>query len=160
MVKFYEGLYDDLVIFVRYRAWLAAVPDIPAQERTVSEAAPVSRIKKMQDEGKEIEMPPLEAGAHLLDYLWEFGPSMAAGMGNSAVTFQEMAAWQTLTAVQLHPWEARMLRRLSIEYVNQAHDARAPKCPAPWTPEEAPALDRQAIAAGMLQVMRAMMKKK
>lgn len=78
------------------------------------------------------EMPPVEGGGYLLGYLWEIGPTIAAGMGAGPITHQELRAWQDNTGVVLQPWEARFLRRLSLEYLSAAHKAEKGHCPAPW----------------------------
>lgn len=111
------------------------MPARPAQEwRAGSRAgddAP-SRREEMLARKVEVEMPPLDCGHHLLGYLYEFGPAMAGGMGAAPVTFAEMAAWQLATGVDLEPWEARLLRRLSSDYVAESHQASKPDRPPPW----------------------------
>ncbi|EQB09708.1 hypothetical protein L284_19080 [Novosphingobium lindaniclasticum LE124] len=42
-----------------------------------------------------------------------------------------MAEWSRLMGVDLSPWEARTLRRLSRAFVNQRDDARKPTCIEP-----------------------------
>ncbi|MBG6222802.1 MULTISPECIES: hypothetical protein [unclassified Janthinobacterium] len=94
----------------------------------------------------DVEMPPVDCGQHLLGYLYEFGPAMAGGMGAVPVTFAEMAAWQLATGVDLEPWEARLLRRLSADYVAESHKASKTDCPPPWG-ESAPLRASQGRAA-------------
>lgn len=77
-------------------------------------------------------MPTVESGAYLLGYLWELGPTVAAGMGAGPVTFTEIACWQMTTGTRLAPWEVRAIRRLSHEYLNASHKARERDAPAPW----------------------------
>lgn len=84
-------------------------------------------------------MPPVDAGRYLIDYLYEFGPSMPAGMGSGPVTFAEMEAWERKAGVELAPWEARLLRRLSGDYLAESHRATKPNCPPPF--EDSPALN-------------------
>lgn len=81
------------------------------------------------------ELPPLLAGEYLVGYLWEVGPSMSNGMGGSPITFGEIRAWQAQTGCELTVWEVRTLRRMSIAYASQAHDADRIECPAPWLEE-------------------------
>ena len=71
-----------------------------------------------KDENYTPDMPPTNAGGYLVAYLFEVGPTMASGMGMGPVTHQEIAAWQSLTGIPLTPWDARAIRRLSIEYSN------------------------------------------
>lgn len=79
-----------------------------------------------------IEMPPLEWGGYLVDYLFEFGPTVAAGMGNGPITGAELLAWQELLSIEFQPWEARLLRRLSNEYLDESHKATARDRPPPF----------------------------
>lgn len=80
-------------------------------------------------------MPPVDA-EYLLAYLFELGPTMAAGMGAGPITQQELAAWQVNTGIALTPWEARTLRRLSLDYLAAMRDAESPDCPAPWNDKD------------------------
>lgn len=57
---------------------------------------------------------------------------MASGMGAGPLTHQEILAWQVLTGIALQPWESRLLRRLSIEYVAESHRAEKLGCEPPW----------------------------
>ena len=47
-----------------------------------------------------------------------------------------MAAWQQISGVELLPWEAKTLRRLSNDYADQAHKSRKADCFAPFLPDE------------------------
>ncbi|PZQ54195.1 MAG: hypothetical protein DI555_14140 [Novosphingobium pentaromativorans] len=42
-----------------------------------------------------------------------------------------MAEWSRIMGVELSPWEAKTLRRLSRAYVNQRAEARSPACIEP-----------------------------
>lgn len=82
-------------------------------------------------------MPSLEgAPAYLIDYLFEIGPVSEGGMGAAALTFVEIDAFCRLTGVRFRPWEVRLLKKLSREYVKQLHDdSQKP----PWqAPDEKP----------------------
>lgn len=68
-------------------------------------------------------MPELQWGQHLIDYLLEVGPVMAAGMGSAALTFTEIRNWREELGLQLSPWEIRTLRRLSSEYNSESQMA-------------------------------------
>lgn len=77
-------------------------------------------------------MPPLEWGQYLIDHLFEFGPTMAAGMGSGPLTAVEICAWQDLLGIEFEPWEARLLRRLSSEYLSESHAATKRDRPPPY----------------------------
>lgn len=95
-------------------------------------APPVSRREDFQARGMFIEMPPLEWGDYLIGYLFEFGPTMAAGMGSGPLTGAEILAWQDLLGIEFDPWEARLLRRLSNEYVSESYLASKRDRPPPY----------------------------
>lgn len=81
-------------------------------------------------------LPPLDPGdEYLIGYLFEAGPTGATGMGGP-LSWPEISAyaqWRPLT-----PWEALLLRRLSIEYTNESSKATENFYPPPWWPEDEP----------------------
>lgn len=98
----------------------------------LADAAKLSRRERIERDGGAIEMPPLDEGEYLIGYLYELGPTMAAGMGAGPVTFAEMAAWQAARGFELEPWEARLLRRLSVDHLAESHCATQRDCQPPW----------------------------
>ena len=123
---------------MRHSAWLGAVPEaepgaVPAAAPGArADAAKLSRRERIERDGGEIEMPPFDEGEYLIAYLYELGPTVAAGMGAGPVTFAEMAAWQDARGFELEPWEARLLRRLSVDYLAESHRATRRDCQPPW----------------------------
>ncbi len=101
------------------------------------------------------DLPPIEGGAYLLDYLWQLGPTMAVGMGAGPITQTEMRAWQINMGIDLKPWEARFLRGLSCDYLDQWQKAQKPDCAPPWQ-AVATAIDKAAVANRMLNAIRQM----
>ena len=96
MVKFLEGQYEELNVYVRHSAWLNAVPEKPEGDK--SKEPEKSRRETL---GDTIEMPPCDCG-YLVGYLFEVGPTM----GESPVTHTEIANWQRNTGIELNSWEA------------------------------------------------------
>jgi hypothetical protein len=94
----------------------------------------VSRLEKMRADGVHtVPLPPMDpACEYLLGHFLEVGPAQAGGMGLAPVGYTELAAWQQLSGVPLQPWEARLLRHLSREYVAEHHAASEQGRPAPW----------------------------
>lgn len=92
----------------------------------------VSRREALAAAGTPIQMPPLMWGDYLIGYLFEFGPTMPAGMGNGPLSAVEIAAWQGLLGIEFQPWEARLLRRLSSEYLAESYAATKRDCPPPF----------------------------
>lgn len=82
------------------------------------------------------DLPPLEGGAYLVGYLLDAGPTVAAGMGAGPLTSKDLMPWCEETGIELQPWEARTLRRLSIAYLNESHQAEKLGCEPPWKPTD------------------------
>jgi hypothetical protein len=53
-------------------------------------------------------------------------------MGPAPLSFQELEAWARCVPYGLQPWEFRMLRRLSIEWIVESQLAEDPNRAAPW----------------------------
>lgn len=84
----------------------------------------------MRADGIEPDLPKVEC-AYLVDYLKEVGPVMSDG----AITWQELRAWQEQTGRVLQPWEAKMLRSLSIDYLNESQLAKSEDRQPPYQPK-------------------------
>ena len=80
-------------------------------------------------------MPQVQAH-YLIDYLFEVGPTE----GQEPVSFTELMKWQEAIGIELEPWQFRMLRRLSLDYLSESHKAMKHDCPPPWAPENKPAV--------------------
>ena len=134
MGKFQAGLFDELSVYVRHAAWLNAAVERPKNDK--SNAPLQSRLERLRinlkDDDYHPELPPIDGAAYLLGYLFEIGPTMAGGAGAAPITHLEIAAWESLSGVELMPWEARFLRRLSFEYLGESHKAEKPDRKAPW----------------------------
>lgn len=78
----------------------------------------------------------------------EIGPTLSGGFGPAPLTFSEILAWQHCTGRLLQPWEALMLRKMSIEYIAFSHKAESSMCPSPYV-HELTDEDRRAIAASL-----------
>lgn len=91
----------------------------------------------MREHRKEPEYLPDHpecAAIHIASYLWEVGPGVPIGMGMAPITQSEIRHWQDNTGITLNSWEARALRTLSAEYLEEAHLAKNPARLAPWPP--------------------------
>lgn len=77
------------------------------------------------------DLPPVRAAEHLLGYLFDAGPTAYGG----AITHGELWFWQKNIGIEIEPWEVRMLRRLSNDYLVMAHEATRADCPVPWSLE-------------------------
>lgn len=65
-------------------------------------------------------------------YLFEIGPVLHGGMGDYPLTHSELRAWMDNTGVELTAWEARTIRRLSMEYLSEQQRATTLGAAAPW----------------------------
>lgn len=79
-------------------------------------------------------MPPLPL-PHIIERWTEIGMTGSNGMSATPLPWAEIAAWQANTGVRLSPWEARLMRALSIAYVHQSRISEDETCPSPWRGE-------------------------
>lgn len=93
-----------------------------------------SRLAQLRDQGAtHVPMPPVPAEARaLLDAFLEVGPVGYGAMGAVPLSFGEIEAWQHATGVKLLPWEARLFRKLSVDFVGETARAEMPDAVAPW----------------------------
>jgi hypothetical protein len=137
---------------VRHTAWLNAVPE--TKQQTTSARAPrKSRREELKESAIEPDLPPLEWGQYLVGYLFEFGPTVAAGMGSGPLMPSELESAQRLLGIQFQPWEARLLLRLSREYLEESHRATEENCAPPWSDPIAAQADQLATARRLEQAM-------
>lgn len=99
----------------------------------------------MESRGELPVLPPV-AHRHLIAWWLEIGPTVMAGMGEGPIGWQEIAAWQRLTANQLEPWEAQAIRQMSRDFIMQQHEARKAACPTPYSLDEDQEQSRDKVA--------------
>lgn len=104
-----------------------------------------TRAQRLFDESDtcKLPLPPVGSEKHLIDMLFDVGPLMATGMGPTALSYGELAAWATMTGAYVAPWQARLLRGLSRAYLAELTQAEDPMRPPPWSEE--PAADRRKV---------------
>lgn len=141
MGKFYQECEQELTLYVRQSAWLNTVP----------EKKELSRLEQMRNDGVDPPMPECEA-IYLAEYLWQAGPTEVGGMGPAPLSHEEIAAWQANTGIDLTSWEARMLRALSLVYLNESHEAKKPARPQPWM--QVLEIDRELVARKIKGALR------
>jgi hypothetical protein len=142
---------------VRQAAWLDATMDRPEGDQKSARTSRLRRLRAdMKNDNYMPEMPPVEVGAYLLNWLFDAGPTMPGGMSTSVLTSAELQAWQHNTGNRMTPWEARTLRNLSAAYVAELLEAANPKRSAPWHPEDMPDEDKKATAQSMRESLRSM----
>ncbi|MBB4858258.1 hypothetical protein HNO88_001577 [Novosphingobium chloroacetimidivorans] len=96
---------------------------------------------------------PANSASHLTDWFFEIGPTSAEG----PISWQEIAAWSLMTSIDLDPWEASLMRRLSVAYMNQREEARKPSCPEPRLQVDTEAARNRVEAqfSGMMSAIKA-----
>lgn len=118
-------------------AWLNATPKPPPgtkRAKIADDKPALSRLARLKGDGISPKMPP-NAAPHIVDRLIEIGLTEAAGMGAGPVSWREINEWQAGVGVTLDPWEARLIRRLSNEYLAEGRRAESENCPPPWRAE-------------------------
>lgn len=113
-------------------AWLSAVPETSNPK---DKTEPVSRFDSLRAKGEDALLPPNPA-KYLSDWLFEIGPTKPTGMGSAAITFGDMTDWSGIMGIEILPWEAKALRRLSVDYANEAHRATKHDRPPPYSGSE------------------------
>lgn len=108
----------------------------------------------------DVPAVPRNPAAYLTDWLFDIGPSVAAGMGEAAISYQDLAAWQTISGIELLPWEARTLRRLSIEYIGERQLAEDLARPAPYSGEADEIAAKRNLIAAQVKAAFSQLKRK
>lgn len=75
-------------------------------------------------------MPEVEAGMHLVQMLFEIGPTGK----EEPLAWGEIESWARVQGVPLQPWHYTLLVHLSREYLAESYEARDRNAPAPWEP--------------------------
>lgn len=116
-------------------------------------AAPTftARIEQYRRDGITPPMPPNPA-PHVIDRLIEIGLTEAPGLGAGPLTWMQIEAWARLTGIMLEPWEARLIRRLSGDYLAESRKAEDLNCPPPWRAPVTAAM-REAEAQRLVAVL-------
>jgi hypothetical protein len=118
---------------VRQLAWLHATPKPPegTKRAKLGTASKLSRIDQMKRDKIVPQMPPNPL-PHLTGWLLEIGLVEGGGMAAVPISWREIDAWCVRTRLNLSAWEARLLRRLSTEYVAEGRRAESETAPPPW----------------------------
>ncbi|KAK1548909.1 hypothetical protein Q3G72_017525 [Acer saccharum] len=122
--KLQRGLVDGLVEYVRYAAWLNATP----QPKDPKSRALRQRRKDVEEVLGYVPEPDLDAGAYLLEILFQIGPAFA----EAPLTEGDLEPWERRRDVKLEPWEAECVISMSRAYLGESHTAREPSALPPW----------------------------
>lgn len=111
----------------------------------------------MKEDGLDLPLPPNPA-PFLVDYLNDIGPTLSSGMGAIPIGWRDIAAWESIVGFHLPPWQARLIRSLSYDYLSMSREAEKPTCPAPWTPEVRSTEHREMVAEKVGQFFKGLAK--
>jgi len=89
----------------------------------------------------------------LVEWLYDVGPLTYNGMGAAPVGWQDILAWQSVTGLELEPYEAEAIITLSSAYVDQHHRSKEANCPCPWV--DPTQINRDAVANKIKEQFRA-----
>jgi len=116
-------------------AWLNAVPkpDPRSRRGKAEENAPprLSRLDELKRKKITPVMPPNPAPA-LIARLIEIGLTEGGGMAPVPLSWGAINEWAKAVEVDVEPWEKRLMRALSVEYIAESRRAERETCPAPW----------------------------
>ncbi|ATQ74858.1 hypothetical protein CR152_10230 [Massilia violaceinigra] len=105
------------------------MPDPPGKKPA---GAQLSRLDRYKRDKVQPDMPPIDGGEYLINYFWEVGPVIAGMDGPVVISQAEIRAWQENAGIDLQPWQAGLLRRLSQDYLAQSHAAKDSACKPPY----------------------------
>lgn len=105
-------------------------------------AKAISRFDRMKADKVTPRMPPIGA-PHLFQWLTEIGLTESSDSGLKPLSWREISAWVERTAVDLAPWEARLIRALSASYVAESRRAEDETAPPPYYTGEVSAAEVQ-----------------
>lgn len=143
-------------MYVRALAWWRAVPGEPPSKkpRPKVQIERVSRHAARLDAGGVPDMPPVTPESmYLVEMLLDAGPIVSSTSGTRALTWRDFEAWERVTGADVRPWEARILRRLSNDYLAELNRAEAYDAPPPWEREATPE-HRKRVSQHIKNVLR------
>lgn len=112
----------------------------------------MTRLERMEAQGRQPPLPPMGMAGHLVGYLFEVGPVGYGAMGPVPLSHSELAAWQGNTGIELSAWEAKALRRLSMDYLSASNAAQEPDCP-PFYADKPVVENRTAVSNAVRNIL-------
>ena len=103
------------------------------------------------------DFPPIRT-PWVIDWLMEVTPTDPGAIGAVPISWGSIEHWQRCMGYDLPPWVAKLLRRLSVEFVAETVRAREPDCPPPWTATSV--LNRDEVSRKVSNAFRALMMSK
>ena len=115
--KFYDELVEDLIVFAEQEFRGSKKLGDGATQRDHDASA----ARQWEKLGRKVKAPasgPVSEPPALLVYLWEWFCEISmglavSGMAPPVITWEGLAAWRAQMGVDLEPWEARTVVRMS-----------------------------------------------
>lgn len=131
MERFHEGLYRPLSAYVRALGWWHAIPQPKPGKAVVVQR--LNRVQIAHEGGAKPDLPPLDARLQeIVGLLFDAGPVSSSAGGSMPLTWADLQAWQAATGLDLPPWQLRLLRRLSGDYLMELNQGASVDAPPPW----------------------------
>jgi hypothetical protein len=124
---------------VRFSAWLNA---------------PLEKAKTRRIDSYLGRMPDIGPFDDVVGYLFEIGPIGYGATGMVPLSWQDIAAWQSVTGIELDAFEAEAIMQLSCAYASMSEKASKDTCPAPWVDPET--IDRDMLSNRIERIFTAM----
>ena len=132
-------------------------PRSPKQAKPDADTELLTRLQRMAIDDLTPDFPPIRT-PWVIDWLMEVGPTDPGAMGAVPISWGSISQWQQCMGLDLPPWLARLLRRLSVEFVAETVRAREPDCPPPWTATSV--LNRDEVSRKVTNAFRVLMMSK
>lgn len=136
---------------MRHLGWLRAVPDPGFRKNKSGKPQPRPRLETLKPDSPAAQMPELEGGQHLLEWLHELGVTSSGMNGPIPLLWTEINAWKQATGTAATAEELVILRRMSSEYVSQFNASADPTLPPPNAPRNT---DKDALAKNLKAGLR------
>lgn len=123
----FGGVARDSEIWVKQTAWLQAPVDPDFKPSKKYE----SRLEKFKENSEEIKYEPEAYSNYIINIANSIGLYLNSGYGPVPITWTEILSWSTLTKIEITPWEANLIMKLSRAFVSQFSISKNPACISP-----------------------------
>ena len=116
----------------------------------------MTRLEKMRESGIEPALPIIPAPC-FVGWLMDAGPTEVVGASMDGAVRQTLswgaiAQWEEGSGISLAPWQKRLLRQLSGDWLAAADRAKKVDCPPPWQPEQPFEINREAVGRKVVSI--------
>lgn len=134
MVKFYQGVKQDLTLYARQLGWLHAIPEMAGPEKGIIKTRQ-TRLEKIQANGGQPRLPVLNEASYLADYWHHLGYVTSSPMGAMKLSPVDIRNWQRGMCIHLNVFEFDVLLSMSRQYLEELHIAAKPDAIPPFGTE-------------------------